>query len=105
MKDERKRILAEAQEEADKIIKQGEEKAAQLVNENSITKRAYEQANNIIGSAQNSSRERRLNARKYVDKLLADSEASLAKSQETIHSMRAEMRQDSGAKAIENKNE
>lgn len=105
VKDERKRILAEAQEEADKIIKQGEEKAAQLVNENAITKRAYEQANNIIGSAQKSSRELRMGARQYVDKILAESEASLAKSQETIHSMRAEMRQDSGSKAIENKSE
>ena len=104
VKDERKRILAEAQEEAEAIVKQGEEKAAQLVNENAITKRAYEQANNIIASAQKSSRELRLGARQYIDKVLADSDTSLAKAQETIRSMRAELRQDAGGqKAIENR--
>jgi len=105
VKDERKRILADAQADADSIVKQGEEKAAQLVNENAITKRAYEQANNIIASAQKSSRELRLGARQYIDKILADSESSLAKSQETIRAMRVEMRQDSGSNrgAIETK--
>ncbi len=97
VKDERKRILADAQAEADAIVKQGEEKAAQLVNENAITKRAYEQANNIMASAQKSSRELRMGARQYIDKILADSETTLTKSQETIRAMRVEMRQDAGS--------
>lgn len=105
VKDERKRILAEAQEEANSIVKQGEEKAAQLVNENAITKRAYEQANNIVASAQKSSRELRLGARQYIDKVLADSDTTLAKAQETVRAMRAELRQDSSQKAIENSKE
>ena len=100
IKDDRKRILAEAKEEADSIIKQGEEKAAQLVDEHAITKRAYEQANSIIASAQKNSRELRLGARQYIDKVLADSDAALAKSQETIRAMRVELRQDA-AKAVE----
>lgn len=97
IKDDRKRILAEAKEEADAIVKQGEEKANQLVNENAITKRAYEQANNIIASAQKNSRELRMGARQYIDKLLADGEQTLNKSQETIRAMRVELRQDAGA--------
>ncbi len=103
IKDDRKRILAEAQEEAASIIKQAEEQAAQLVEENVITKRAYEQANSIIASAQKNSRELRLGARQYIDKILADSESSLTKSQETIRAMRVELRQDaaSSQKAIE----
>ena len=101
IKDDRKRILAEAKEEADSIIKQGEEKAAQLVDEHAITKRAYEQANSIIASAQKNSRELRLGARQYIDKILADSEASLSKSQDTIRAMRVELRQDNTAKAVE----
>lgn len=100
IKDDRKRILAEAKEEADAIVKQGEEKAAQLVDEHAITKRAYEQANSIIASAQKNSRELRLGARQYIDKVLADSDAALAKSQETIRAMRVELRQDS-TKAVE----
>ena len=104
IKDDRKRILAEAQEEAASIIKQAEDQAAQLVEENVITKRAYEQANSIIASAQKNSRELRLGARQYIDKILADSESSLTKSQETIRAMRVELRQDaaSSQKAIEN---
>ena len=101
IKDDRKRILAEAKEEADSIIKQGEEKAAQLVDEHAITKRAYEQANSIIASAQKNSRELRLGARQYIDKILADSEAALSKSQDTIRAMRVELRQDNSAKAVE----
>lgn len=105
IKDDRKRILAEAQEEADNIVKQGEEKANQLVNENAITKRAYEQANNIIASAQKNSRELRMGARQYIDKLLADGEQTLNKSQETIRAMRVELRQDAGAaKSAESNN-
>ena len=100
IKDDRKRILADAKEEADAIIKQGEEKAAQLVDEHAITKRAYEQANSIIASAQKTSRELRLGARQYIDKVLADSDAALAKSQDTIRAMRVELRQDA-AKAVE----
>ncbi|MBQ6796091.1 MAG: ATPase [Clostridia bacterium] len=100
IKDDRKRILAEAKEEADAIIKQGEEKAAQMVDEHAITKRAYEQANSIIASAQKNSRELRLGARQYIDKVLADSDAALAKSQETIRAMRVELRQDA-TKAVE----
>ena len=106
IKDDRKRILAEAQEEADNIVKQGEEKAAQLVNESAITKRAYEQANNIIASAQKNSRELRMGARQYIDKILADSEVTLNKSQETIRAMRVELRQESApAKAVETEDE
>ncbi len=100
IKDDRKRILAEAKEEADALIKQGEEKAAQLVDEHAITKRAYEQANSIIASAQKNSRELRLGARQYIDKVLADSDAALTKSQETIRAMRVELRQDT-TKAVE----
>lgn len=107
IKDDRKRILAEAQEEADAIVKQGEEKAAQLVNESAITKRAYEQANNIIASAQKNSRELRMGARQYIDKILADSEVTLNKSQETIRAMRIELNQESSAsaKAVETSEE
>lgn len=107
IKEERKKILAEAQEEAENIIKQGEDKAAQLVNENAITKRAYEQANNIIASAQKNSRDLRMGARQYIDKVLADSDAALSKSLETVRAKRVELRQDAGSsvKAVETSEE
>ena len=67
IKDERKRILAEAQSEADEIIKGAKEKTAKMVDEHEITKKAYEQANQIIAAAQKNSRELRMGARQYVD--------------------------------------
>ncbi|MDO4563277.1 MAG: ATPase [Clostridia bacterium] len=105
VKDERKRILAEAQQEAEGIAKDAEEKAAALVTEHEITKKAYEQANEIIAAAQKNARELRLGARQYVDSLFADSEQRLAKAQEIIRHARAEVRQDTNAsaKTIENK--
>ena len=48
-----------------------------------------------------------MGARQYIDKILADSEVTLNKSQETIRAMRVELRQESGApaKAIETEDE
>ena len=42
MKEERKKIISEAQQEAESIIKAAEEKTIQMVQEHEITKKAYE---------------------------------------------------------------
>lgn len=94
VKEERKRILAEAQQEADAIIKSAQEKTEQMVNEHEITKKAYEQANQIIAAAQKNSRELRMGARQYVDNLFGDTEAKLLRAQEIVRGARAEVRQD-----------
>ena len=60
IKDERKRILAEAQTEAEEIIKNATLKTEKMVEEHEITKKAYEQANQIIAAAQKNSRELRM---------------------------------------------
>ena len=51
MKEERKKIISEAQQEAEGIIKSAEEKTIQMVQEHEITKKAYERATNMIDSA------------------------------------------------------
>ena len=94
IKDERKRILAEAQTEADGIINGAREKMQKLVDEHEITRKAYEQANQIIAAAQKNSRELRMGARQYVDSLFADTDAKLTKAQSIIRKARADVRQE-----------
>ena len=94
IKDERKRILAEAQTEADGIINGAKEKMQKLVDEHEITRKAYEQANQIIAAAQKNSRELRMGARQYVDSLFVDTDAKLTKAQSIIRKARADVRQE-----------
>lgn len=105
IKDERKRILAEAQAEADEIIRNAKAKTEQMVNEHEITKKAYEQANQIIAAAQKNSRELRMGARQYVDSLFADTDAKLTKAQSIIRKARADVRQEASKPAIGAENE
>lgn len=102
IKDERKRILAEAQAEADEIVKNAKIKVEKMIDEHEITKKAYEQANQIIAAAQKNSRELRMGARQYVDSLFADTDAKLTKAQSIIRKARADVRQEATkAAAIE----
>lgn len=100
IKEERKRILAEAQSEADEIIKEAKAKTEKMVDEHEITKKAYEQANQIIAAAQKNSRELRMGARQYVDSLFADTDAKLTKAQSIIRKARADVRQEASKPAI-----
>lgn len=68
---ERSRILAEAQQEADNIIKNAENRIASMVDEHEISRKAYEQAEVIITNAKKNAREIRLGTREYADNILA----------------------------------
>ncbi len=100
IKDERKRILAEAQSEAEDIINAAKVKTEKMVDEHEITKKAYEQANQIVAAAQKNSRELRMGARQYVDSLFADTDAKLTKAQSIIRKARADVRQEASKTAI-----
>jgi len=104
IKDERKRIIAEAQAEADEIIKNAKIKTEKMIDEHEITKKAYEQANQIIAAAQKNSRELRMGARQYVDSLFADTDAKLTKAQSIIRKARADVRQEASKPAISAEN-
>ena len=99
IKEDRKRIIAEAQTEADEIIANAKIKTEKMVSEHEITKKAYEQANQIISAAQKNSRELRMGARQYVDSLFADTDAKLTKAQSIIRKARADVRQDAAKQA------
>ena len=52
VKEERQRILLEAQKEASSVIKEAETRIVSMIDENEITRKAYDQANETIINAQ-----------------------------------------------------
>jgi vacuolar-type H+-ATPase subunit H len=92
VKEERQRILMEAQKEANNLIKDAEGKISSLVDEHEITKKAYEQANEIISSAQKNAREIRLGTKEYADSVLNKVEEILNDTIEVIKLDRQELK-------------
>lgn len=92
VKEERQRILLEAQKEANNILKDAEGKIQSLVDEHEITKKAYEQANEIIANAQKNAREIRLGTREYADSLLNKVEEILQDTLQVIETNREELK-------------
>lgn len=77
VKEERQRILSEAESRAEAIQKNAEETQMQLIDEHEITKCAYEQANELVNSAQQKSIEIKTDTDQYVDDILNDAEHRL----------------------------
>ena len=70
VKEERERILAEAKAEADKIVKDTQDKVISLIDEHEITRSAKEKANQILEDARHQEAEMHRNAIAYADSLL-----------------------------------
>jgi len=92
VKEERQKILLEAQKEANNIIKDAENKIASLIDEHEITKKAYEQANEIVSNAQKNAREIRLGTKEYADNVFSKVEEILEETLEVIRANRKEMK-------------
>ena len=78
--EERNKILIDAQREADEIVKNAEDRMVRLVDENEVTKKAYEQAAAISDSAKKTSKDMRLGAMEYAESVLADGKLKELKS-------------------------
>lgn len=92
VKEERQKILLEAQKEANNIVKDAENKIASLVDEHEITKKAYDQANEIVSNAQKNAREIRLGTKEYADSVLKKVEEILEDTLEVIKVNREEVK-------------
>ncbi len=90
--EEKQRVLAEAQQEAENILKNAESRIAALVDENEITKKAYEQAEVIISNAKKNAREIRLGTREYADGILNKVEEILEDTLDVIKVNRQELK-------------
>lgn len=77
IKEERGRILEEAQKEADGIVKEAENRIIAMIDEHEITKKAYEQKAEIIETANEMSREINKGTKEYADSILANLESAI----------------------------
>ena len=92
VKEERQRILMDAQKEADEIVKQTETKIISLVDDHEITKQALAKKEEILESADTVAREISDGTREYADALLERLEEILNESLNVIKNNRKELK-------------
>ena len=92
IKEERQRILEEAQRDADEIIKDAEAKVEKMVDNENITKKANERAEQIISKAEMHAKEMRLGSIDYADNLLLEQQEKLKEVILLINDNRKELR-------------
>ena len=92
IKEERERIIAEAQKDADDIVKEAENRIISMIDEHEITKKAYEQKTEIIDSANAFSKDLINGTKKYADDILAELEANLQDKLDIIKDNRKELK-------------
>lgn len=92
VKEERQRILVEAQKEADDIVKEAENRIISMIDEHEITRKAYEQKAEIIETANEMSREISKGTKDYADSILGNIETALQNALETIQNNRRELK-------------
>ena len=92
VKEERGRILVEAQKEADGIVKEAENRIISMIDEHEITRKAYEQKAQIIETANEMSREISKGTKDYADSILQNIESALQNALETIQNNRKELK-------------
>lgn len=92
IKDERQRILAEAQKDADTIINEANYKLNELVDDEEIIRVANSRAEEILTRAQNNAKEIRLGALEYADNLLLETQENLKELIQLLNDNRKELR-------------
>ncbi len=92
VKEERGRILDEAQKEADGIVKEAENRIIAMIDEHEITRKAYEQKAEIIETANEMSREISKGTKDYADNVLLELETTLEEALKTIQNNRKELK-------------
>lgn len=78
IKEERQRILDEAEEEANKIIKSAEDQLVAMISEHEVTKKAIEHSNDILDKARDGARNIQTSSYQYADNLLENVERVLS---------------------------
>ena len=92
IKEERNRILVEAQKEAEGIVKEAENRIISMKDEHEITRKAYEQKAQIIETANEMSREISKGTKDYADNILEKVESVLQDALRTIENNRKELK-------------
>ena len=88
VKEERQRIISDAQKEAAAMFKSTEEKIVAMVNEHDITQQAYMKASQIEENTRQSTNKLMQDADQYADSVLRALEEDLLKTADFVHSHR-----------------
>jgi len=92
VKDEKQRILAEAQKEADTIVNEARTHLEELIDHDEITKLAQVRAEEIMSRSQSNAKEIRIGAIEYADNLLMETQEYLKEQIDTLDKNRQELR-------------
>ena len=92
IKEEHDRIINKANEEAQEIVKEAENRIISMIDEHEITKKAYEQKNKIIENANDMAREISNGTKVYADSILAGVQVTLEDALKVIQNNRKEVK-------------
>lgn len=92
IKEERQRILAEAQSEADTIVQEAKIHIEEMIEKDEITKKAKERSEEIITKAKSNAKDVRIGAREYADELLKNAQEVMTSIIQTLEENRNELR-------------
>ena len=92
VKEERERILEQANKEANDVVKDAENRIISMIDEHEITKKAYEQKAEIIEAANEMSREISNGTKEYADNVLQGIEVALEDALKIIQNNRKELK-------------
>ncbi len=92
IKEERQRILADAQSDADTLLSEAEYRLEEMLEEEGISKMANQRAEEIINRAQANAKEIRIGAMEYADNLLMETQESLKEVIQFLNENRKELR-------------
>ena len=92
VKEERQRILVEAQKEADGLVKEAENRIIAMIDEHEITRKAYDKKVEIIETANEMSREITKGTKEYADNVLSGVEVALEDALKVIQNNRNELK-------------
>ena len=92
IKEERQRIIDEAQKTASTMIEDAEKKLEELINNVEVFKIANERAEEIVNKAQLSSEEIRMGALEYADEILYEAQEKFKELIQLLNENRKELR-------------
>ena len=93
IKEERERIIAEAQKDADDIVKEAENRIISMIDEHEITKKAYDKKTEIIADANEMYREITQGTNTYADNILENIENNMVELGKTLNGVELSIRQ------------
>ncbi len=84
VKEERTRIIQEAQKEGEDIVKEAENRIIAMIDEHEITRKAYDEKQRILDAASDMAKEMSEGTKEYADNILAELEETIAKLKDNI---------------------